>query len=152
MRLALDAVKPNYLELNSVGSVSYYLYVIGLFVKIVTMQYKLKILKNYCIVRSHPTRFFVVVVNSSSENGGILRISRFSVTCASDFCPTSGASTPGVERMNCSNPTDGDTAENAGLSFAQSSNFPCINGTLVKTPTFSCLAESNIDADLPSTS
>jgi len=100
MRLALDAVKPNYLELNSVGSVSYYLYVIGLFVKIVTMQYKLKILKNYYIVRSHPTRFFVVVVNSSSENGGIFKTSRFSVTCSSDFCPTSGASTPGVERMN----------------------------------------------------
>ena len=152
MRLVLDVMNLNYLEPNLIDWELYWLYVIGLSVKIVTMQYRLRILKNYCIVRSHPTRFFVVVVNSSSENGGIFKTSRFSVTCSSDFCPTSGASTPGVERMNCSNPTDGDTAENAGLSFAQSSNFPCINGTLVKTPTFSCLAESNIDADLPSTS
>ena len=151
MRLVLDVTNLNYLEPNLVDWELYWLYVIGLSVKIVIMQYRLRILKNYCIVLSHPTRFFVVVVNSSSENGGILRISRFSVTCASDFCPTNGASTPGVERMNCSNPTDG-AAENSGLSFAQSTNLPCINGTLVKTPTFSCLAESNIDADLPYTS
>ena len=100
MRLVLDVMNLNYLEPNLVDWELYWLYVIGLSVKIVTMQYKLKILKNYYNVHSHPTRFFVIVVNSSSENGGILRISRFSVTCASDFCPTSGASTPGVERMN----------------------------------------------------
>ena len=152
MRIVLDAVNLNYLELNSVDLVLYWRYVIGLSVKIVIMQYKLKILKNYYIVRSQPTRFFVTLVNSASENGGIFRTSRFSVTCTSDFCPTSGASTPGVERMNWSNPTDGDTVDKSGLSFAQSSNFPCINGTLVKTPMFSCLAESNIDTDLPSTS
>ena len=152
MHLVLDVMNLNYLEPNSVDLEFYWLSVTGLSVKIVTMQYKLKILKNYCIALSYPTRFFVVLVNSSSENGGIFIISRFSVTCASDFCPTSGASTPGVERMNWSNPTDGDTAENSGLSFAQSSNLPCINGTLVKTPMFSCLAESNIDTDLPSTS
>ena len=132
MRLVLDVTSLNYLELNSVDLEFYWLFITGLSVKIVTMQYKLKILKNYYIVHSHPTRFFVIVVNSSSENGGIFRTSRFSITCASDFCPNNGARTPGVERMNCSNPTDGDTAENAGLSFAQSSNFPCINGTLVK--------------------
>ena len=100
MRLVLDVPNLNYLELNLVDWELYWLYVIGLSVKIVTMQYKLRILKNYCIVRSHPTRFFVVVVNSSSENGGIFKTSRFSVTCASDFCPTNGARTPGVERMN----------------------------------------------------
>ena len=100
MRIALDVMNLNYLEPNSVGLEFYWLSVTGLSVKTVTMQYKLKILKNYCIVLSHPTRFFVVFVNSSSENGGIFKTSRFSITCASDFCPTSGASTPGVERMN----------------------------------------------------
>jgi len=151
MRLVLDVTNLNYLELNSVDLEFYWLFVTGLSVKIVIMQYKSRILKNYCIVPNQPTRFFVVVVNSSVENGGIFKTSRFSITCASDFCPTNGASTPGVERMNWSNPTDG-AAENSGLSFAQSSNLPCINGTLVKTPMFSCLAESNIDTDLPSTS
>ena len=95
---------------------------------------------------------FTVFSKLSLDNALIFITCKLSVTCESDFCPTNGASTPGVDLMNCSNPTDGDISDNPGLSFAQSSNFPCINGTLVKTPMFNCLAESNIDADLSSTS
>ena len=100
MRFVLDVVNVSYLELSSVVLELYCLLVIGLFVKTVTMQYKLKNLKNYCIVLNYPTRFFVVSSNSDTDNGEIFRISRFSATWISDFCPTNGASTPGVERIN----------------------------------------------------
>ena len=87
--------------------------------------------------------------NSSSGIGGIFIISRFSETCSEDFCPTSGAKTPGDERINCNARSEGFRSLNSGIAPG-ANNLPCINGTLVNTPMFNLTAASNTETSIPS--